>query len=98
MLPYYKWKMTLKFIVQDDNDAKYTAKLVKEWFVEQKINVLKWSSHSSDLHPIEKLWNIVDKKIRANCNTNKSKMFEITKRENNIQSNLVYAKKDVRMI
>ena len=45
-----------KWIFQQDNILKYTSKSTKKWLLDQKINILQWSSQSSDLKPIENLW------------------------------------------
>ena len=40
---------------QHDNDPKHTAKSVKKWLNDKKINVLSRPSQSPDLNPIENL-------------------------------------------
>uniref|UniRef100_A0AAQ4RHL8 Transposase Tc1-like domain-containing protein n=1 Tax=Gasterosteus aculeatus aculeatus TaxID=481459 RepID=A0AAQ4RHL8_GASAC len=42
-----------RFIFQQDNDPKHTAKITKEWLRHNSVNVLAWPSQSPDLNPIE---------------------------------------------
>ncbi|CAF0980587.1 unnamed protein product, partial [Brachionus calyciflorus] len=51
------------FIFQQDNAPCHRAKLVKDWFQEQNIEVLAWPANSPDLNCIENLWSWLDKEI-----------------------------------
>jgi hypothetical protein len=58
-------KLGLKlFIFQQDNDPKHTSKLVRKYFVNNKINKLVWFLQSPDLNPIENLCAYIMVEIR----------------------------------
>lgn len=65
-----------KFIFQQDNDPKHTARKTNAFFRASRIKILDWPAQSPDLNPIENLWSILDQKVDKGEVTNKIKLFE----------------------
>ena len=52
-------------IFQQDGAPCHTSKKAQQWFEEKGVTVSDWPAQSPDLNPIEDIWNILDKAIRA---------------------------------
>ena len=61
-------------IFQHDNDPKHTARVTMEWFRSKHVYVLQWPSQSSDLNPIENLWQDL-RKLLSPSNLTEFKIF-----------------------
>ena len=65
-------------LVPQDKNPKHTAKIIKKWFEDNKINVLPWPLQSPDLNPTEHLGSEVERRISNRMPTNKGELKDIT--------------------
>ncbi len=52
-----------EFIFQQDGAPCHTSKMMKEFFVEHEIKLLKWTAQSPDFNPIEHIWAFMKRKL-----------------------------------
>jgi hypothetical protein len=53
------------FIFQHDNARPHSARIVSEYLDEVGIASMQWSARSPDLNPIENVWDMMGRRVRA---------------------------------
>lgn len=81
MLPFAEDHMPLIWKYQQDNDPKHTSRRAKQFFGDNRVNVLPWPSQSPDLNPIENLWTYLKNAVGKHKTKNKQELWEIIKAE-----------------
>ncbi len=69
-----------RFTFQQDNDAKHTAKITKEWLHNNSVTVIEWPSQSPDLNPIEHLWRDLKMAVHQRLPSNLTELERICRR------------------
>jgi hypothetical protein len=78
MLSYAKRRMKWDFIFQQDNDSVHCSQTVVNWFQQHPdLRVMDWPSQSSDLNPMEDLWDSVQKIVEYSNPDNKQDLWSI---------------------
>ncbi len=62
-----------EYTFQDDNAPCHAANLTKTWKENNSINCFSWSAQSSDLNPIENLWDELERNVRKHLPLPKNK-------------------------
>lgn len=79
LLPYAEYEMPLIWVMQQDNEPKHTSKLAKQWFSNQKVNIMEWPAQFPNVNPIENLWLDVKKSVGKTNPTNKNELWQAIK-------------------
>ncbi|CAG8821243.1 36216_t:CDS:1, partial [Gigaspora margarita] len=69
------------WVLQQDNDPKHMSDIATNYFDDNNIVVMDWSSYSLDLNPIENLWSIIKTKIEHHRPKNLEKLELYMKQE-----------------
>ena len=81
------------FVLMQDNAPSHTSNYAMEFFKANSIPVMSWSSTSSDLNPIENIWDIIDdvaKKFKRTLVDDSTNMDQYHSRNHRSTKNLVY--------
>ena len=55
-------------ILQQDNARPHTASITQEFLKTAQVDTLPWPPRSADFSPIEHLWDVLDRRVRARHN------------------------------
>ena len=59
VLPFLRSKFNKRFVFQQDNAPCHKAKVVKNYFMKEEIQVLEWPPYSPDISPIENVFHLL---------------------------------------
>lgn len=69
------------FVFQQDNDPKHTSRLCQDYLKQREdeeiLQIMIWPPQSPDLNPIELLWEELDRRVRDQCPSSESALWNI---------------------
>ena len=69
------------FILQQDNDPKHTSRLCQNYLGRKEQNgflqIMEWPAQSPDLNPIELVWDVLDRSVKAKQPTSATHLWEL---------------------
>nr|KAG5695939.1 hypothetical protein BaRGS_017520 [Batillaria attramentaria] len=57
-----------EFILMDDNARPHSARIVDQYLEEESMELMEWPARSPDLNPIEHVWDMIGRAVRARVN------------------------------
>ena len=86
LLSIYHLKFRQQSHFMHYNDPKHTSGLVKDCLKQKTIQTLPWPSFSSDLNPIENLWDELERRVKKYQLKNLQALeLQLTQEWNNIE-------------
>ena len=65
-------------ILMHDNARPHVARICQQFLNRNNVNILPWPSLSSDMNPIEHIWDYLGRKVRARGNVHNLRDLENT--------------------
>ena len=54
--------------LQHDNATSHMARSVRDFLQDRNVSVLPWPANSPDVSPIEHIWDLLERRVRARAN------------------------------
>ena len=69
------------WILQEDNDLKHTSKIARDWKTNHGVCQMLWPAMSTDMNPIENVWEVIKSRIYKKKTKNLRSLIKIIKKE-----------------
>lgn len=80
-IPYFQSAPLKPPIFMHDNAPCHTAKKVKAFLLENRVQVMDWPAQSPDLNPIENIWKVVGDRARTHDPKNQEELWQALQTE-----------------